>query len=326
MTVWTILQLIATVVVAATFLVSGVAKARADDATGETFAALGIPSVLRRNGIVRSYPVGEIVLGAALLALPAPAWWVAAAAAFVLLAVLTVLVARVVRSGDAVSCNCFGSTQPLTGRTVLRNGILLLLSAGALVADPMTASPVADVWRSHPEILFTVCASALASTVVTGLVVAGARPPRDSITHPDRPLHIPDVVVHEGDGRTARLPSLTDEGAALLVHVKTGCGPCTEVIAALPDGSLLGGRVRVRLLERMPSSPGPLPEDRLWDPDGAVAALLGIGATPSALLLAQDGTIPADPVRGSAQIFELAEAVRRALASRGSATGDDVPL
>jgi len=323
-TIWNILQLIATVVVAGTFVASGVAKARAGDTTGDTFAALGVPSVLHRTWIFRSYPIAEIALGVALLVLPAPLWWAAAAAACVLLVALTVLVVRVVRSGDAVSCNCFGATQPLTGRTVVRNALLLLFGVGTLVGDPRTVTPVLGALRSEPEILLAVCASALASAGVTALILAAPGRPRASVTHADRVLEIPDVEVHESDGRMVRLPSLTDAGAVLLVHVKTGCGPCAEVIEALPDNSLLGGRVRVRLLERMPASP--TPPGRLWDPDGAVASLLGLGATPSALLLAQDGTIPADPVRGSAQIFELVDAVEQALDARAAARVDDVPL
>lgn len=326
MTVWNTLQVVATVILAGTFVVSGMAKARSSDATADTFAALGIPTALRRAWIFRSYPVAEIVLGVALLALPAPLWWLAAAAAVVLLVVLTTLVVRVVRSGTAVACNCFGSTQPLTARTVVRNVILLLLGVTALLVDPTTASPVIDAGAAHPEILFAVCVSALSGAGVTALILAGPGRPRASITHEDRTLHIPDVAVQESDGQTVRLPSLTSAGAVLLVHVKTGCGPCGEVIDALPDGSLLGGRVRVRLLERMPPAPGPRPGGRLWDPDGTVASLLGLAATPSALLLAHDGTIPADPVRGSAQIFELVDAVRQALDDRGPMDVDDVSL
>jgi hypothetical protein len=324
-TVWNILQLIATVVIAGTFVTSGVAKTRANDATGDTFAALGVPSAFRREWIYRSYPFAEIALGIAMLVLPAPVWWVAAAIAFLLLAVLTALVVRVVLSGDAVACNCFGSTQPLTRRTVVRNGLLVLLSVVALIADPITASPVFHASESRPDVLLAVAASALAAASVTALIMAGPGRPRESVTHENRTLDIPDVVVHESDGRPVRLPSLTTDGAVLLVHVKTGCGPCAEVIDALPDGSLLGGRVRVRLLEKVRAS-SPRPEGRLGDPDGAVASLLGFAATPSALLLAQDGTIPADPVRGSAQIFELADAVRQALAARGPIDVDDVSL
>ncbi len=129
------MHLVATIVVAAAFLISGISKVRAIRDTHETLRALGLPSWLQRRWVAATYPIGEIALGAGLLVLPAPAWWLCAAAGMALLAILTVLVVRVLRSGDAVSCNCFGSVRAIDGRTVVRNGALLLLSLVTVIGD-----------------------------------------------------------------------------------------------------------------------------------------------------------------------------------------------
>ncbi|CAH0164429.1 MauE/DoxX family redox-associated membrane protein [Microbacterium sp. Bi128] len=312
---WTTVQLVATIIVGASFLVSGILKLRETDSTRATLSALRLPSFLQRGWIARSYPVAEIVLGAALLAVPAPLWWAVAVAALVLMSVLTLLVVRVVRSGEDVACNCFGSTQRISGRTVLRNVVLTVLTVLMVVSEPFTASPVAEALRTRPDVLFAVALAVVTSAAVTVVITMGPPRPRDVDTYEDRPLVVPDVTVRDGSGSPVPLPALTAESAVLLIHVKSGCSPCATVIEAFSDGALIGERVRVRLLERAPADGAPLVPGRLWDDGGEAARVLAMASTPSALLLAADGTIPADPVRGSEAIFELVQAIEEAVAA-----------
>lgn len=319
------MHLVATIVVGAVFLVSGISKVRATGDTHETLRALGLPSWLQRRWVARAYPVGEIALGAGLLVLPAPAWWVCAVAGGALLAILTALVVRVVRSGDAVSCNCFGSSRIIDGRTVVRNGALMLLSLVTVIGDPLSSAPVTDALRSRPDVLFAVTLAAATAAALTFVVMREPARPRDAETSEDRPLTIPDIDVRDASGSTLSLRTLTADGAVLLVNVKTGCSPCARVIDELPDGSAIAGRVRVRLMERMPAG-GVLGPDRLWDRDGEAARILSLASTPSALLLAADGTIPADPVRGADQIFGLVRGIEEAVATMQPHPLDDVDL
>jgi hypothetical protein len=322
---WTTVHLVATIVVGAAFLISGISKVRTIEDTRETLAALGLPSWLQRRWVAGSYPLGEIALGVGLLVLPAPVWWVWALAGVVLMAVLTALVVRVVRSGQAVSCNCFGSAQVIDSRTIVRNGLLTLLALVTVIADPRTSAPVADALMTQPDLLFAVVLAASTAAIVTFVVLRGPARPHDVETYEDRPLTIPDVTVRDASGSMVPIPRLTADGAVLLINVKTGCSPCSTVIDAFADGSLIAGRVRVRLMERTPAD-GSLSPDRLWDDDGQTARVLSLASTPSALLLAADGTIPADPVRGSEQIFDLVRGIEEAVASMPSRALDDVDL
>lgn len=323
---WTTVQLVATIIVSATFIVSGALKLREADGTRATLQALGLPSALQRAWIARTYPIAEIALGVAVLVAPAPLWWAGALAAFLLMAVLTLLVVRVVRSGQDVACNCFGSTQRISGRTVLRNGVLTVLTLIPLASAPLTAAPVAEALRTRPDVLFAVALAVVASAAVTVVVTMGPPRPRDVDTYEDRPLVVPDLTVRDGTGAPIPLPGLTADGAVLLINVKSGCSPCATVIEAFSDGALIGGRVRVRLMERSPSEESLLGPGRLWDDGGEVARVLAMASTPSALLLAADGTIPADPVRGSEAIFDLVRGIEEAVAAMRPRGLDDVDL
>jgi hypothetical protein len=323
---WTTVHLVATIIVSAAFLASGVLKLRATESTRDTIRALGLPPVLQRDGVARAYPIMEIALGGGLLILPAPLWWLASLAGVLLMTLLTFLVVRVIRSGDAVACNCFGSTQPITGRTVVRNSILSVLALLTVIADPATTAPIPDAIRSRPDVLFAVVLATVVSAGVTTAILAGPTRPRDVETYEDRPLVLPDLLLRTGSGSPLPLPSLTADGAVLLINVKSGCGPCTAVIEAFSDGDLIGDRVTVRVMERTPVN-GIAPDSaRLWDDDGEVARVLGLAATPSALLLAADGTTPADPVRGSDQIFDLVRGIEEAVAALRPRGLDDVDL
>lgn len=325
MTAWAILHLVATVVVSGAFLVSGATKLRGIATTRETITALGLPSILQRDAVARLYPVAEILLGMALLALPAPAWWIAAAGGAALMAVLTVLVVRVVRSGQAVSCNCFGATQVLSGRSVARNAVLLALSLATVASDPLTTAPVVEALRTAPDELLAIVTAVLTTAVVTALITLGPGLPKDAETFEDRVLEVPEATVRDSVGREVDLRGVVAGGPVLLVNVKTGCSPCATVIETLRDGDLIAERVRVRLLERTPAD-GTLDRPRLWDDAGAVAQLLGLQNTPSALLIAADGTIPADPVRGSEQIFALVRGIEEAVAAQQPRPLDGVDL
>lgn len=323
---WTTVQLVATIIVSATFIVSGALKLREADGTRETLHALGLPSFLQRAWIARTYPIAEIVLGVAVLAAPAPLWWAAAVAAFLLMCALTLLVVRVVRSGRDVACNCFGSTQRISRRTVLRNAVLTALTVILVASAPPTASPVAEALRTRPDVLFAVALAVVTTAIVTAVITMGPPRPRDVDTYEDRPLVVPDLTVREASGSPVPLPALTSEGAVLLIHVKSGCSPCATVIEAFSDGALIGGRVRVRLMERAPADGARLAPGRLWDDGGQVARVLAMASTPAALLLAADGTIPADPVRGSEAIFDLVRGIEEAVAAQRPRGLDDVDL
>ncbi len=311
---WLGVQTVATVLVAACFIVSGAAKVRNVRATAETFQALQVPSPIDRPWVHRSYPWVELFLGVALLVAPTWAWWPVAIIAALMLATLTVLVASALGRGDAVSCNCFGSRQPITRRTLIRNALLLAISLVLVVNSADAPSPILSAVPAHISLVVSAVLAVGATIVLTALSQGGERSlPRGARTSTAEPLAIPDLRLIDSNGDAVELRSLAREGAALIVFVKHGCGPCEAIVNRLHDGEKLGGRVLVRLVERLSPQESTAERPRLWDDGADVVRMLGLKYAPSALLLASDGTIPSNPVYGADEIMRLVEAIETEL-------------
>ncbi|MEM9562895.1 MAG: MauE/DoxX family redox-associated membrane protein [Actinomycetota bacterium] len=125
--------LVAALILAAVFVVAGVAKLRRPAATADDFAELGLPLAAPLAVIV---PIAELACAGLLVLLPG---W-GGVAAFGLLAVFTANLAVVVRSGRVVNCACFGaaSRHPVSVRHLVRNvGLAALALAAATIADPL---------------------------------------------------------------------------------------------------------------------------------------------------------------------------------------------
>ena len=100
---------LAPVATAVVLLVSGWSKV--GDVTGLrlAFVAMRVPAALSRPAVVRSLPYVELTLGLALLLTWGWLLAVVGAMVTVLFLAYTLLVARVLRAGDTVDCQCFGS-------------------------------------------------------------------------------------------------------------------------------------------------------------------------------------------------------------------------
>lgn len=131
--VWLVIQLACTLVVAACLITSGIAKLRDPAGTEETFRALHVPLAIDRPMVRRAYPVIELGMGAGILLAPQPIWLTVGVTATVLLGILTFFVGRVLARGEAAHCNCFGSRQPVTGRTLARNLVFLAAAVAMLL-------------------------------------------------------------------------------------------------------------------------------------------------------------------------------------------------
>lgn len=307
---WTTVHLVSTIIVGGCFVLSGTAKLRDRESTPQTFQALGVPAAFNHRWAYALYPWAELLVGIGVLVAPAWAWWPSAGAAFVLLAVLVALVARVIRRGDAASCNCFGSTQPITDRTLLRNVIFLALAGSTLVAPPTSPSPL---WAlaGQPELIVAAALSAALACLLTALSTGAQQeePAEERLTDPV----LPDLALENAEGTPVALDTLIAGGPALLVHVKEGCSSCREVSAFFHDRPRIADRVVVHLIERLPHPDSTRSAGRLWDLEGEVMTTLGMRATPSALLVAADGSIPANPVYGTKKILELVAGIEEAV-------------
>jgi uncharacterized membrane protein YphA (DoxX/SURF4 family) len=120
----------AALLLAAIFASAGAAKLRRADVTERTFRAFGLAAP---RTLARTVPLVELGLAAGLVVVPG---WAAAAALAVLAAFTTVLV-RAMRAGVDVGCGCFGTSrrEPVSFVELVRNGLLALAAAVALLAD-----------------------------------------------------------------------------------------------------------------------------------------------------------------------------------------------
>lgn len=110
----------ARVVIGLVLLWAGVAKLRDRDWAATTASVMGFPLE-----VLRVVPYVELVVGAACVAqLP-----FAAVTANGLLIGYLVLTINLAQRPDAPPCACFGTTaEPVTGRTVVRNVVLVAIS------------------------------------------------------------------------------------------------------------------------------------------------------------------------------------------------------
>lgn len=121
---------LAAILLAAVFVYAALAKLRDRSATTADFASLGLPRAEVWAVIV---PATELITATTLAVVPG---W-GGVLAFALLAAFTTSLALVIRSGRVATCACFGgaSTEPVSGRHLIRNGVLLAMALVAATSD-----------------------------------------------------------------------------------------------------------------------------------------------------------------------------------------------
>ncbi len=126
-------------VLAAVFVRAGAAKVVRPAQTATSFVALGVPAA---GAAARAVPVVELLVAVALLAAPRAG----GIGALSLLLPFTAVLARAVRGGSGVPCNCFGAARadPVSSVDIVRNAMLAALALVALSAGgPSVPGPVA---------------------------------------------------------------------------------------------------------------------------------------------------------------------------------------
>ncbi|SDM09757.1 MauE/DoxX family redox-associated membrane protein [Microbacterium azadirachtae] len=322
--------LTSTLILVGVLVVSGVAKLRTpDDAEG--WEALGLPAALRKDWLIRLHPVAELVLAAALLLLGGLLGVAAAVVAVLLFAAYLVMVWRARRKTPDASCACFGERQPITGRTLVRNGWLTLLaviSALTIGALPLFGGTVVLAIAFWPWTL------ALAAVAVTFVLVqekagesapaahvaggSGAGPADDAELEDYLRARIPAVPVRLADGSTVTLRQLAETKPVLLLAVSETCGSCTPVIERIDAYRALLPEVSVRFLlqsapedSRLASAEEP---QTVHDPLRYVGpSLADHWFTPTAVLLGADGMLAGGPVTGASAIAEFVDDVYESL-------------
>ncbi len=322
-------------VLAALLVISGTSKVRHLEATRSAFAQLELPQALTRSPAPRALPWVEIALAVALVLSPAPAAIPVAVLTLLVFAAYLLVIGRALTFDHPVTCGCFGELGlgEVTRRTLVRNLLLVVLALlavgsatdGASVAARLVAADgITWAWLG----LVVLAGTTLLATFGTA---KGAPPHRSGgagttgaaaegeLDYQRQPLPFASLVDEEGATHT--LTDLVREGAQLLVFVSPGCGPCTEVMARVPQWASGLGPVRVRavvaqdidgVVDRAPDLAGHL----LQDPQGATRRIFDSG-TPGAVLLGGDGLLAGGPVRGKEPVLEFVEDIRAELAEAG---------
>jgi uncharacterized membrane protein YphA (DoxX/SURF4 family) len=131
----------AVLVVAATFIVAGVAKISRRRNFMATLEAMGLHAAVR-SPLSAFLPIFEVALGIALLVPDARR--IASAAAATLLAVFTLAMSRFVSARVPMPCACFGGSAIVDLGLVVRNVILFTYVASAALLGPESGT---DIWN-----------------------------------------------------------------------------------------------------------------------------------------------------------------------------------
>jgi hypothetical protein len=136
---WTGAGYCCAVELAAVFVIAAVAKLRDRNRVAEQFAAMRLRQPVL---LAEALPWTELVVAGLLVAAPQ----IGADLAVVAVGAMTIVLVRLVRSGTAAPCACFGSASsaPVSSVDVARNGVLLVMAVVALGAERAVPS-AADV-------------------------------------------------------------------------------------------------------------------------------------------------------------------------------------
>lgn len=304
---------------AAVFFVAGIAKLADRSGTRQALADFDVPNRLA-DSLQLLLPVAELAVATALL-FPTTARW-GAVGALVLLALFVVGLTRVLLRGKAPDCHCFGQvhSKPASWMTVVRNFALAVPAAYVALAGP---GPSLTTWIADTDAteLWLIAIGALAAlTTITSVLLwrenrrllssTEARP-----TAAGRQIGAlaPHFSLPSTAGRVVSLQDVLADGqACVLTFVSPGCGPCKVLLPELARWhDTLTGRLALTLV-----SPGEATEaeklahehaltDVLIDEQATVMHAYGVWGTPSAVLVASDGTVRSAPIAGPVPIESL---------------------
>ena len=238
-----------------------------------------------------------------------------------LLALFVVGLTRVLRRGEAPDCHCFGQvhSKPASWMTVARNFVLTLPAAYVVLAGPgpSLASWVAGTDARGLWLITTGSLAALATTTAVLLRRENRRLRSTDDRAAAAPRQIgalaPHFTLPSAAGRVVSLQDLlADDRACVLTFVHPGCGPCKPL---LPELARWHDTITERIALTLVTPARAIEAEQLTrehalthvliDQQSTVMHAYGVTATPSAILVASDGTVRSAPVAGRVAIESL---------------------
>lgn len=308
---------IARLCLAAVFFVAGAAKLTDRPGTRRALSDFDVPPRLV-DPLLLLLPAAELTAATALV-FPTTARW-GAVGSLVLLALFVVGLTRVLRRGEAPDCHCFGQlhSKPASWVTVARNLVLALPAAYVALAGP---GPSLTSWvaSTHATDLWLIATASLATlaTTTSALLWRENRRLRSTDSRAAAPRQIgalaPRFTLPSTGGPVVSLQDLlTDDRTCVLTFVSPGCGPCA---ALLPELARWHDTITERLALTLVTPTEAVEAETLArkhaltnvliDEQETVMHAYGVTATPSAVLVASDGTVGSSPVAGRVAIESL---------------------
>jgi peroxiredoxin/uncharacterized membrane protein YphA (DoxX/SURF4 family) len=332
-----LILLLIRLLLAAVFLVAGLAKLADLPGSRQAVRDFGLPAPLA-SPLGLLLPLAELAVALALL--PTTTAWYGALGALVLLVAFIAGISVNMARGNAPDCHCFGQlhSEPVGWPTLVRNAVLALLAVFLAVQGPGHPGASVFAWLSH---LTTVEAITLVVALVGFVILAvqgwfighllqqqgrlllrldaldGAPAQQPASPSPAMGLPAgtpaPAFTVPDLDGTPVSLDALQDAGKPVaLLFTDPHCGPCQ---ALLPDVGQWqrdhADRLTLVLVSR-----GTVDENRvkaeeheialvLRQQDREVATAYGANATPSMVIVAPDGRIASPVAPGADAIRAL---------------------
>jgi peroxiredoxin/uncharacterized membrane protein YphA (DoxX/SURF4 family) len=301
----------------AVFFIAGVAKLADRSGTRQALTDFDVPPHLAAS-LLFIFPAAELTAATGLL-FPTTARW-GAAGSLVLLALFVAGLTRVLRRGEAPDCHCFGQlhSKPASWVTVGRNLMLVLPAAYIAIAGP---GPSLTSWFVGTEAtdLWLIAASSLATLATATSILLWRENHRlrsgDRATAAPRQIGAlaPHFALPSAAGNVVSLQDLlAEDRACVLTFVNPGCGPCATLLPELArwhdpiaERVVLTLVTDVEAMEAKKLSYEHALTHVLIDDQSIVMQAYGVIATPSAVLVASDGTVRSAPVIGRVAIESL---------------------
>jgi peroxiredoxin len=303
---------------AAVFIVAGVAKLADRSGTQQALANFDVPPGFVPP-LLSLLPAAELAVATALV-FPTTARW-GAAGGLVLLALFVVGLARVLRRGEAPDCHCFGQlhSKPASWVTVARNFVLALPAGYVALAGP---GPSLASWVASTDTtdLWLIAAASLATFTTTTSTLLWRENHRLRTTDSRAAAArrqigalAPQFTLPSTAGRAVNLQDLlADDRACILTFVSPGCGPCATLLPELARWhDTITERLALTVVTPAEATRAEVLArehaltDVLIDQQSTVMYAYGVNATPSAILVASDGTVRSAPVVGHVAIESL---------------------
>ena len=300
------------------FLLAGFGKLADRPGTRQALADFDVPPRFA-GSLLLLLPAAEIVAAVALV-FPTTARW-GAAGCLALLGLFIVGLTRVLRRGETPDCHCFGQlhSEPSSWATVVRNLVLALPAAYVAGAGP---GPSFNGWvntTDATDLWLTATASLAALTTAASVLLWRAnRQLRSTDNQPTMtPRQIgtlaPPFILPSAAGRAVSLNDLlANDRACLLTFVHPGCGPCAALLPELARWhDTITERLAIALVTDAEAkdahelAPEHVLADVLIDRQSTIMQAYGATATPSAVLIASDGTVRSTLAAGPIAIESL---------------------